>query len=443
MVVGRRPGSRVLALRSTRGGRRVADSADTPEGRDRTGGGGRDGGTRGPGAPDAGSGGDGGPGRRGGRRWLRWGAAGACVLLLAAGGVGWGLYSKLDHNISQDERAAAELRRYERERPENLAKGAQNVLLIGSDSRAGENGAYGKDVGTQRSDTTILLHVSAKRDRATAVSLPRDLMVAIPACRRAGSGRARERFAQFNWAFENGGTACTVRTVEKLTNIRVDHYMVVDFEGFKKMVDAVGGVRVCLPRPIDDREAHVRLGSGAQNLDGEQALGYVRARKSLGDGSDTDRMDRQQRFLASLVAKMRGGDVLFNPAKLYPVLDAATSSLTTDSGLASLRDLYELVRGLRSVPPGRVRFMTVPRESYVRNPNRDQLRQPDAGRLFEELREDAPVTVDPSPSASPSPSTASPSARPSGVRESEGGRASRRPGAAATGGACPTPRVKE
>ncbi|MEV0850646.1 LCP family protein [Streptomyces sp. NPDC049954] len=380
------------------------------------------------------------PGRRGRRHWLRWGAAGVSVLVLAAGGVGWGLYSKLNHNISQDERAAAELRRYERERPDNVAKGAQNVLLIGSDSRAGENGEYGRDVGTQRSDTTILLHVSAKRDRATAVSLPRDLMVAIPGCRGPGGGRTGERFAQFNWAFENGGTACTVRTVEKLTNVRVDHYMVVDFEGFKKMVDAVGGVRVCLPQPIDDREAHVRLGSGTQNLDGEQALGYVRARKSLGNGSDTDRMDRQQRFLASLVAKMRGGDVLFNPAKLYPVLDAATSSLTTDSGLASLRDLYELVRGLRSIPSSRVRFLTVPRESYVRNPNRDQLRQPDAARLFAQLREDAPVTVDPSPSTSPS---ASPSASPSGVRESAGTRAPRPPGATATGTACPAPQVKE
>ncbi|MCF3124055.1 LCP family protein [Streptomyces arenae] len=330
------------------------------------------------------------------RRWLRWTALGVAVLVLAAGGVGWAAYEKLNGNITKDADAAAELARYEKERPTPLVHDAQNILLIGSDTRAGRgNRKYGRDPGTQRSDTTILLHLAADRQSATAVSIPRDLMVDIPGCRRPDGSRTQAQFAQFNWAFEFGGTACTVRTVEKLTKIRVDHHMVVDFAGFKDMVDAVDGVQVCVKNPIDDADAHVKLAAGLRTLNGEQALGYVRARKSLGNGSDTDRMDRQQEFLGALVNKVRSNDVLLNPTKLYPVLDAATSSLTTDPGLASLRGLYELVRGMRNIPTERVQFLTVPRQSYTYDANRDELVEPAAEQLFTRLRTDTPVEVTP------------------------------------------------
>ncbi len=218
-------------------------------------------------------------------------------------------------------------------------------------------------------------------------------MVDVPDCRRPDGARSAPMFTQFNAAFEVGGSACTIRTVEKLTDIRVDHHVVVDFEGFKEMVDAVDGVEVCLSAPIDDEDAHLHLPAGRVTLDGEQALGYVRARKSLGDGSDTGRIERQQRFLGALVNKVRSNEILLNPVKLYPVLDAATSSLTTDPELASLRGLYELVRGLRGVPAEGVQFLTVPRESYAGDVNRDQLAQPAAGELFERLRKDQPVRV--------------------------------------------------
>ncbi|MGW2230185.1 LCP family protein [Streptomyces formicae] len=330
------------------------------------------------------------------RRWLRYGALGVAVLVLAAGGVGWAAYQKLNGNITKDTDAAAELARYEKERPTPLVHDAQNILLIGSDTRAGRgNGKYGRDPGTQRSDTTILLHLAADRQSATAVSVPRDVMVDIPSCRRPDGSRTRAQFAQFNWAYEFGGTACTIRTIEKLTKIRVDHHMVVDFAGFKGMVDAVDGVQVCLRAPVDDTDAHVKLAAGKQTLNGEQALGYVRARKSLGNGSDTDRMDRQQEFLGALVNKVQSNDVLLNPAKLYPVLDAATSSLTTDPALASLRGLYELVRGMRNIPTERVQFLTVPRQSYSYDANRDELVEPAAEELFTRLRTDSPVQVIP------------------------------------------------
>ncbi|AWE50668.1 LytR family transcriptional regulator [Streptomyces nigra] len=336
------------------------------------------------------------------RTWVRRGAVGAGVLLLAAAGTGWLVYAKLDGNITPDEAAAAELARYEKERPSAAVRGAQNILVIGSDSRAGDgNRRYGRDSGTERSDTTILLHLSADHRSATAVSIPRDLMVDVPGCRRTEGGRSRPMFAMFNYAFQVGGSACTIRTVERMTNIRVDHHMVVDFHGFKEMVDAVDGVEICLTKPIRDKAAKLRLPAGKVTLDGEQALGYVRARKSLGDGSDTDRMERQQRFLAALVHKVRGNDVLLNPVRLYPVLDAATSSLTTDPALASLRGLYDLVRSVRDIPTERVQFLTVPRESYVYNANRDQLVEPEAQRLFERLRLDLPVAVADSRGKSP------------------------------------------
>ncbi|MGA6170721.1 LCP family protein [Streptomyces sp. NPDC012600] len=333
---------------------------------------------------------------RGRRPWLRWAALGASFLVLVSAGAGWWLYKKLDGNITTDTGAAAELKVYEKERPTPVVMDAQNILLIGSDSRAGDNSRYGRDDGgSQRSDTTILLHLAADRKSATAVSLPRDLMVEIPGCRTSDGKETREQFTQFNSAFELGGTACTIRTVERLTGIRVDHHMVVDFNGFKDMVDAVDGVEICLKEPIDDKDAHLELPAGRQTLNGEEALGYVRARKTLGDGSDTERMERQQKFLGALVNKMQSNGVLLNPTRLYPVLDAATKSLTTDPGLDSLRDLYDLVRSMRDVPTDQVQFLTVPRQPYRNNPNRDELVEPDAGELFKQLREDKPVAVVP------------------------------------------------
>ncbi|MEV4949866.1 LCP family protein [Streptomyces sp. NPDC053755] len=358
---------------------------------------GTSGGGPGDGGPAGGGPGDGetpdgdAPGRR---HWLRWTALGVSVVVLGAAAAGWWFYRKLDGNITTDTTAAAELLKYEKERPAPVVSAARNILMIGSDTRAGAgNAKYGKDKGTQRSDTTILLHISAGRSSATAVSIPRDLMVDIPACRETDGKRSREQFAQFNSAFEIGGTACTIRTVERLTKIRVDHHMVIDFGGFKKMVDAVDGVEVCLREPIDDDDAHLKLAAGRQTLRGEQALGFVRARKTLGNGSDTDRMDRQQQFLGALVNKVQSNGVLLNPTRLYPVLDAATKSITTDPGLDSLRDLYNLARSMRSIPTEKVQFLTVPRRPYTYDPNRDELVQPKASQLFTRLREDKPVTV--------------------------------------------------
>ncbi|WP_351227771.1 LCP family protein [Streptomyces sp. NPDC002133] len=391
-----------------------APAADADEGAEAAAGDG-DGGGAGSGGGGAGSGGGGGtaeaPAAEAGRgavkrrrRWLRWTAFGVSLIILAVAGVSWWLYRKLDSNITTDITTAEELERYDRERPLPAAHGARNILLIGSDTRAGAaNRKYGRAKG-QRSDTTILLHIAADRRSATAVSVPRDLMVNIPSCRTGKGSRTRAQFTQFNIAYSYGGAACTIRTVERLTGVRIDHHMVIDFHGFKDMVDAVDGVQVCLKKPIDDKEAHLVLNAGKQTLNGEQALGFVRARKSLGNGSDTERMDRQQQFLGALFKKVQSNGVLLNPTKLYPVLDAATRSLTTDPGLDSLKDLYDLTRSMRGVPPERVQFLTVPRRPYAADPNRDALVEPAASELFKRLRRDAPVIVV-APDATPSTGT--------------------------------------
>ncbi|GGT23394.1 hypothetical protein GCM10010271_28680 [Streptomyces kurssanovii] len=356
----------------------------------------------GPGGGDGdGQGGDGGDGPAGGRpprHWMRWAALGTSLVVLAAAGAGWWFYRKLDSNITTDTTAAAELETYEKERPTPVAVDAQNILLLGSDTRAGEgNSKYGRDEngGSQRSDTTILLHIAADRKSATAMSIPRDLLVTVPSCGKPDGSRSKEQTAQFNWAFQFGGAACTIRTVEKFTGVRIDHHMVIDFRGFEDMVDAVDGVEVCLKEPIDDKDARLKLPAGPQTLRGEEALGFVRARKTLGNGSDTERMERQQQFLGALVKKVQSNGVLLNPTRLYPVLDAATKSITTDPGLDSLKDLYDLTRSLRSIPTEKVQFLTVPRQPHAANPNRDELVQPDANELFKSLREDDPVTVVP------------------------------------------------
>ncbi|WP_254552385.1 LCP family protein [Kitasatospora sp. MMS16-BH015] len=342
-----------------------------------------------------------------GRRFLLIGSGVLAFLLIAAGGLLWYGYQKLDGNIGRDTRTGELLRQQESERPSRSAAAgsAQNILLIGSDDRSGANAAYGA-AGGQRSDTTILLHLAADRRHATAVSIPRDLMVTVPPCRLPDGTRSGTRFIQFNWAFELGGAACAIRAVEKMSGIRVDHHLILDFTGFKKMVEAVDGVEVCVPHAIHDKDAQLDLPAGRQTLNGEQALGYVRARETLGDGSDTQRMGRQQLFLASLIRKVQSQGVLLDPTKLWPLLSAATSAITADEGLSHLSALYDLAQDLRSTDPESIVFLTAPRRPYPSDWNRDELVQPQADQLFAALRADRVVEVRPYQSASPTPTPA-------------------------------------
>ncbi|MEV0536434.1 LCP family protein [Kitasatospora sp. NPDC050463] len=361
--------------------------------------------------------------RRRRRRWLMITAGALAFLLVACGALLWIAYRKLDGNIRTDSTTDQLLARLEAERPSRTAgaRGAENILLIGSDDRTGANASYG-EAGGQRSDTTILLHLAADRKRATAVSIPRDVMVTVPACEKPDGTRSKPGLAQFNSAFETGGPACSIRTVEQLSGIRVDHYVILDFSGFKAMVDAVGGVEVCVPQAIHDKDAKLDLPAGRQTLHGEQALGYVRARETLGDGSDTQRMGRQQQFLSALIRKVESQGVLLNPARLWPVLDAATSSVRADGGLSSLGALYDLTQDLRGIPSANVVFLTAPRRPYRFDSDRDEFVQPQTTQLFAALRDDRSITVRPPGSPDPA-AVAGASPGPSGAATTGSDRA--------------------
>ncbi len=266
-----------------------------------------------------------------------------------------------------------------------------NILLLGSDTREGQAGGIGGDT-PGLSDTTILLHLSADRSRAYGVSIPRDLMVERPECeKKDGSGTDPGGLNQFNAAYAVGGPACTIKTVEEISDIRINHFVVVDFNGFRAMVDALDGVPVCVPEEVNDDIGKIYLPAGSYEVKGQQALSYVRLRHGLSENGDIGRMKRQQTFLASMANKAISAGTLANPVRLYNFLDAATKSLTTDPGLASLKHLAGLAKQLKDIGLDKIQFLSIPFETYEPDPNRLQL-APEADRIWERLRHDEPLT---------------------------------------------------
>ncbi|MFD8694438.1 LCP family protein [Kitasatospora purpeofusca] len=309
-------------------------------------------------------------GRGGARRLVAWSVAGVLVVLAGAGGA---VYYKLNGNLRSFDADAISP-----DRPPESAADAHgnrpvNLLLIGSDSRSGKNSDLGGgDETGARSDTTILLHVYADHRHAVGISIPRDALVTVPRCKLPNGKWTREQPGQmFNSAFsvgnsETGNPACTLNTVERLTGIRVDHTIEVNFEGFAAMTGAVGGVDVCLPNDIHEgninpnlgRKGKVVLAKGRQRVSGQQALDYVRLRHGIGDDSDVGRMKRQQAFLASLLAKIKSKGL--SPGTLLPLADAATRSMTVDPGLDSAAKLVDFALTLKGIDLHEVKFLTTP-----------------------------------------------------------------------------------
>ncbi|MFI5757282.1 LCP family protein [Streptomyces sp. NPDC051569] len=320
----------------------------------------------------------------------------ATVLIAASGTAAW-VYQDLDGNIHAadvDDKLGVG-------RPVNASPGSRNILVVGSDSRSGDNAAYGRDLSTMQSDTLMVLHVAASREWATVVSLPRDSWVSVPACERGDGTVSDPHHFKINEAFAIGGTsggvagaaACTVKTVEQNTGLRIDHFMSVDFQGFKGMVNALDGIEVCPGTPIHDRKAHLDLDAGCQTIKDEKALGYVRARYSVGDGSDLGRIGRQQEFLEAVAA--RAQQKLTSPKALYGFLDSATASLTTDKALAGIKPLYSLASEVKDIPRDRLTFLTVPnyaRQADVPGDRANIVWQyPQAASLFTSLARDKEV----------------------------------------------------
>jgi LCP family protein required for cell wall assembly len=235
-----------------------------------------------------------------------------------------------------------------------------NFLLMGSDFRGDGNSVEGEteEMAGQRSDTTMLVHVSADRDRALVVSIPRDTLLELPEC-AAASGQWRPT-DKFNSAFAFGGPTCTVQTVEELTGVTIHHAAVIDFLGFKQVVDALGGVEVCLEEAVDDPDSGLNLPAGVSKVSGDQALAFVRARKNIGDGSDVSRIQRQQQFMSSAIRQATDAQLLLKPVTLYKMLDAATASLTVDSGLDDVDEMAAMAASLRNLRPSNITFVTMP-----------------------------------------------------------------------------------
>jgi LCP family protein required for cell wall assembly len=331
---------------------------------------------------------------------MAWTGGVLAVLLLGAGGTGAWLYQRLDGNIN-----AGEIdNKIGQDRPANLSPGAKNILVVGSDSRAGANAKYGKDLETMQSDTLMVLHVAANREWGAVVSLPRDSWVQIAACDRGDGTTSKPHRFKINAAFAIGGAkgdvggaaACTIKTIEQNTGLRIDHFLSVDFQGFKDMVNALDGIEVCPEHAIHDKKAHLDLEVGCQTVKDEQALGYVRTRYSVGDGSDIGRIGRQQEFMQALAAKAQ--DKLTNPGALYDVLDSATKSVTTDPALAGIEPLVDLASSVKGIPEDRLTFLTVPNYPRELDVPTDKAniswQYPQAQDLFTALAKDEEVDKD-------------------------------------------------
>ncbi|MEU3047676.1 LCP family protein [Streptomyces sp. NPDC006984] len=278
------------------------------------------------------------------------------------------------------------------ERPKNLDDGSMDILVLGSDSRAGDNGAYGRDEGAARSDTAMVVHVHTGRTAASVVSIPRDTLVERPDCTRAdGTEVPGATRAMFNTAYEAGGPACAVKTVETMSGIRMDHYLEVDFTGFTELVDALGGVEITTTEPLRDADSRLDLEPGTHTLDGEQSLALVRTRKAIGDGSDLGRIELQQAFVRAFVDQVRDVGVLGNPKRLLDLAGTAARAVTPDSGLDSVNELVGFARGLGDLGADDVSLVTLPVRYDPVDPNRVVPVEPGATEVWRALKQDRPI----------------------------------------------------
>ncbi len=295
-------------------------------------------------------------------------------------------------------------------RPPKL-NGSTNILLIGSDSRAGTDGKFGKDVLGARSDTTMLLHIAPDHSHAYVISFPRDSMVPVYGCLADQEGHPGQTAAPgsvepLNATFSAGGAPCLWKTLEQTTHIHIDHFVEVGFDSFKQIVNDVHGISVCLPFAVHNSQAHLNLAAGRHTVYGAQALAFVRLRENIGDGSDLQRIQRQQIFLASAMQKIKQTNLLGD----YNVIKDAAHAVTTDLGLTQMLGIANSMKGLSTA---NVRFISVPVVPYPLDANRVVWEMPQADTLFSAIAHDnhilkaakagkAKAKAKPAPTVSPS-----------------------------------------
>jgi len=282
------------------------------------------------------------------------------------------------------------------------AGNALNILLMGSDARDGKNGKIGGKVAEgMRNDTTLIMHISADRSRVDLVSIPRDATVKTPTCKYFDGTTIKGSTGDFNVAFSNGGrhgdpaeaAACAINSVQNLTGLKIDHWAVVDFTGFEDMINAVGGVPMCVPERIVSKKAKLDLDAGPQVLNGKEALGLARMRTAeVGNvsGSDLQRIARTHQLLRQLSRVILSKNLLTDAGELTQFLKATASSLTMDTGLGSTKYMLGLAFSLRNIDPAAIRFYTVPwklTDDYL-----DVIILKSAKTMWAELQADQPLT---------------------------------------------------
>jgi len=276
---------------------------------------------------------------------------------------------------------------------DDTPKGAMNILFIGSDSRDLKTSEYGKGTGSQRSDALMLVHFSKGNTRIDAVQIPRDTLMDLPACDDTGSGAfAGGSDLMINSALD-GGPACSVRAVETLSNVRIDHFVQLDFDGFASMVNALGGVNVCLDEALVDEDAKLDLPAGKQKIKGKDALALARTRHAVGDGSDIGRLGHQQVVMSSIISQARSTSVLTRPDKLFRFVNALTKSITVDPGISSIPELTGLAKRARAVPDSGITFATMPNGAAPDDPNR-VVKTDDADTIFKAVAKDQEMPVE-------------------------------------------------
>jgi LCP family protein required for cell wall assembly len=272
--------------------------------------------------------------------------------------------------------------------------GAQNILVLGSQERKGQHGHFGKEVNpwTTNSDNLLLIHLDPAHTHATVLSIPRDTMVYEPACqariRQIGTGlQGPYQSTIIDGALNIGGPTCAVTTVEDLTGITLDHFVEFDFNSFRTMVDAIGGVNVCVPKGgYHDPASGVNLPPGVRKVTYNQALAYVRTRHVLGGadaGGDLPRIQLQQAFISSVVQKVNSTGMLTNSLTLYRIAQTATKALTVDQGMSSINSLLKFAKSLTGLKAKDVSLITMPTIADPTNQNRLLPEEPQDDVLFQ------------------------------------------------------------
>ena len=331
--------------------------------------------------------------------WLALSVVAALVFVVALGGFS---LLRLRTNVQTSELNIGDLQG-------DFADGAMDILVIGSDTRLGNNSDYGDQADQAsgaRSDVMMLIQVSQDQQNVSVISFPRDLMVTIPKCTDSETGIVypKTEDTQINESLGRGGPGCTVATISSLTGVHIDHSMLVDFNAVKELSKVVGGVQVCVTNAIDDSYSGLKLPAGTSTVEGEQALAFLRSRHGFGDGSDTGRIKAQQGFLSALLRKVQSEGTLTNPAQLMSVAEAITQNVTVDSGLTNIKTLAQLGAIFGKVDLSNVVFATAPNEPYEYDANKLQLAD-GSKDLFKKLQNDESLKA-----PAPAPSTSSPAA---------------------------------